>query len=189
MTLAYALGRSLRWLRAGDKRLLWNDPRLQAADVLEVDSPVLQHNGVLPLAYAGPGVGGNISPPLRWKGVPPGTRELAVAMEDPDAPVPRPFLQFLLLSIPSSCASIDEGGLTGGHGTAGRLGTNGFGKPAYAGPRALPGHGVHRYVIQVFALNCAIDRSLAKRSEFVRAASGHVIGRGRLDVLFERPSH
>jgi hypothetical protein len=33
------------------------------------------------------------------------------------------------------------------------LGRNSFGKTAYAGPRALPGHGPHRYSFQLLALN------------------------------------
>ena len=71
--------------------------------------------------------------------------------------------------------------------SAGWLGVNTFGQPAYAGPRALPGHGAHRYAFELFALSRPLGRQVSTRRDFVSAATGSVLARGRLDVVFERP--
>jgi phosphatidylethanolamine-binding protein (PEBP) family uncharacterized protein len=67
------------------------------------------------------------------------------------------------------------------------LGRTSAGRVAYAGPRALPGPGPHRYVFQLLAL----DRTLSfdrppSRAELLRALDGAVLARGRLDATFEQ---
>jgi phosphatidylethanolamine-binding protein (PEBP) family uncharacterized protein len=37
-----------------------------------------------------------VAPPLEWTAPPPGTQELAIVVEDPDAPGPQPFCHWLV---------------------------------------------------------------------------------------------
>ena len=44
----------------------------------------------------------NVSPELRWGGVPHGTKSLVLMMEDPDAMNPKPFVHWLVANIPAT---------------------------------------------------------------------------------------
>ncbi|WP_405487159.1 YbhB/YbcL family Raf kinase inhibitor-like protein [Nocardia sp. NBC_00511] len=68
-----------------------------------------------------------------------------------------------------------------------RIGTGAFGRRGYAGPRPIPGHGPHRYVFQLFALDrpagLGPDATLAG---VLKAIDGHVLARGKLTGSYER---
>jgi hypothetical protein len=90
-----------------------------------------------------------------------------------------------------ACAGLDHlitdafpaGGLIPG------AGHNTIGRSAYAGARALPGHGLHRYVFQLFALDRGLSFTKPPRLRgLLRAMRGSVIARARLDAFFERKS-
>ncbi|WP_433207786.1 YbhB/YbcL family Raf kinase inhibitor-like protein [Nocardia sp. CA-107356] len=72
-------------------------------------------------------------------------------------------------------------------GTTIRIGVGAFKRRGYAGPRPIPGHGRHRYVFQLFALDepsgLGID---ATRASTLSAINGHVIARGKLTGTYER---
>lgn len=183
--------RLLAWLlkgvHAGERKLAWNDPRVNAAPTgIVLKSPAFDPLGPIPPRFAGKGVGENISPALGWSNLPTGTRGLVLIMEDPDAPLPSPFVHVIATGIDPQATGLVEGALS--NPAAGiQLGRNGSGRAEYAGPRSLPGHGPHRYVFQLFALGKVLDmrRPLAKR-DLLMAVAGTVIGRGRLDGLFQR---
>src|ERR1035437_5694756 len=42
------------------------------------------------------GEGRDISPPINWSTVPATTREMALIMDDPDAPTPQPWVHWVL---------------------------------------------------------------------------------------------
>jgi Raf kinase inhibitor-like YbhB/YbcL family protein len=179
------IGRVLRPVRAGQKHLAWNDPAFRDVPAtLALVSPSFEPDGTIPRRYAGPGVGDNISPALSWSGVPEGTEQLVLIVEDADAPVPRPLVHVLAL-LPLGLRGLDEGALN--HGETATLGRNSLRSNEYAGPRPVPGHGPHTYVFQLFA----IDRVLTLRPSFTRrdllpAMTGAVLARGRLDGIYER---
>src|SRR5438046_2562332 len=56
----------------------------QAAGFLRVRSKAFVNGQPIPKKYTEDG--SNISPPLNWMDVPGGTKELALIMDDPDAP-------------------------------------------------------------------------------------------------------
>jgi phosphatidylethanolamine-binding protein (PEBP) family uncharacterized protein len=60
----------------------------------EVSSSAFEPGGAIPQKYTGEGQ--NISPPLQWRGLPEGTRELALICDDPDAPRPTPFVHWMV---------------------------------------------------------------------------------------------
>lgn len=102
------------------------------------------------------------SPPLRWVGVPSGTKSFALTMTDPDLPAafnfPRVFYHWIAYDIPASATGLDEGASPGGNLPAGTKELNTdyvtFGIPGYGahygGP--WPPDAEHRYVITVYAL-------------------------------------
>lgn len=111
---------------------------------IHLSSPAFVDGGTIPKQYACPR---NISPPLRWSGVPAGTREFALEMIDPDAPGGS-FVHWALAKIPAATTSLAAGEAIPPGAVAGR---NGFGSIGYGGPCPPPGQR-HRYVITLLAL-------------------------------------
>jgi len=62
----------------------------------------------MPVRCAGRGVGDNVSPQLSWDGAPEDTQELVLIIEDPSAPLPRPFVHAVVTGIPASMKSLAE---------------------------------------------------------------------------------
>ena len=190
--MARLLGRMLRGLHAGEKHLLWNEPEVGAAPAsLVVTSPAFEHGALIPPRHAGKRCGDNIAPALAWTGVPSHAAELVLVLEDPSAPLPRPFAHAIVIGIAPGTSTLEEGWpavLERPRGATGpRPGRNTRGGLEYRGPGPVPGHGPHAYVFQLFAL----DRPLAfdappSRAEIQRAVGGSVIARGRLDGFYER---
>ncbi|WP_157956410.1 YbhB/YbcL family Raf kinase inhibitor-like protein [Dyella sp. C11] len=187
--IARLLGTLLRGRHAGDTHLLVNELPVRANESsLALRSDAFVADAPIPLRYAGEGVGDNVSPPLHWSLPPPGTVEQVLVMEDPDAPLSRPFVHLVATGIAPGITRLDEGALNGDNAQAMTLGLGTFRKAGYSGPRALPGHGPHRYVFQLLAL----DRSSglgagARRRDLVAALDGKVLARGTLEGRFERP--
>lgn len=67
-----------------------------------LESSVFEHGTAIPSAYTCQG--DDISPPLRWSHIPPGTKSLALIVDDPDAPDPNApkmtWVHWLLYNIP-----------------------------------------------------------------------------------------
>jgi len=69
------LGRLLRGVSAGERKLVWSDPALASVpEALHLTSAAFPADGRIPVRFAGRGVGDNVSPPLAWSGVPPPPR-------------------------------------------------------------------------------------------------------------------
>lgn len=182
------LGTLLRGRRAGDAHLLSQELPVEVGEVaLQLSSAAFAPGDSIPPRHAGEGVGDNVSPPLRWSTPPHGTAELVLLMEDPDAPLRRPFVHLIAAGIDPFVTGFTEGALaTEGPGAC-VLGITTFRHRGYSGPRALPGHGPHRYVFQLFALGCPSGLAQgARRSELVAALKGKVLARGTLEGCFER---
>jgi Raf kinase inhibitor-like YbhB/YbcL family protein len=172
------LGRALRRRRAGEDTLTWN--RFSAPSTLLVTSKAFSHGTPIPVEYAGPGVGSNDSPPLHWSGIPTGARELVLVVEDPDAPLREAFVHVALAGIRPDSRGVARGELNA-------IGAGSLGRRGWYGPRPIRGHGVHRYVFQLFAVDTELGlASDARPVQIVAAMHGHVIARGRLDGTFER---
>jgi hypothetical protein len=186
--IARVIGKALRGVRAGDKHLAWNETALTTVPVrIGLTSAAFEDGRAIPTRYAGEGVGENISPPLRWSGVPEEAAELVLIMQDPDAPLPRPVVHVIATGISPTSDGLAEGALCASGSPAIRLGRASFGRRVYAGPRALRAHGSHRYVFQLVALRRPL--ALAKEptlSELLVAIRGNAIARGRLTGTFEQ---
>jgi Raf kinase inhibitor-like YbhB/YbcL family protein len=154
---------------------------------LELDDPTLQvHSSAfgqgeaLPISSTIDGEG--VPPPLKWDGVPEETQSLAVVVEDPDAPMPQPFVHWLVYKIPADATSIEAGSPAGV-----REGKNSLMKSGFT-PAAPPAHhGVHHYHFQVFALDAPVAAAPgAGRRELLEAMRGHVLAWGETVGTYER---
>src|SRR5262245_38330987 len=53
--------------------------------------------------------GEDLSPPLTWSSPPGGTKELALIVDDPDAPRAEPWVHWVLYKIPPDVRTLAEG--------------------------------------------------------------------------------
>ncbi len=178
------LGRLLRGVRAGARRSPLSGGAFDAPESITVTSSAFTDGGAMPRSSAGKGVGDNTSPPLRWDGLPPGTRQLVLVMDDVDVPLPRPLLHTIAVLEPT-LDGIAAGSLR--PGTAGiRLIRADLGHRGYAGPRPVPGHGPHRYRFHVFAIDEPVPDAVTTAKALRAAMSGRVVARGMLTGTYER---
>ena len=170
-------GTRLRNWRAGAEYRVAEDIRFsQAPRALALRSPAFEDGGTLP--------DGKASPPLAWTGVPPETKMLALVVEDVDAPLLRPLTHALAYGIDPATTSLEAGAL-GGSGA--EMGYNGAGRRGYVAPAPLPGHGLHRYVFTLLAVDYVprFDQP-PTRGRLLDAIAGHVAALGELTGTLER---
>lgn len=112
---------------------------------------------------------GNRSPQLSWSGAPEGTRSFAVTCYDPDAPTGSGFWHWTVANIPADVTELAEGASPGGLPAGAVEGRTDFGEPGFGGAAPPPGHGPHRYIFTVFAVD-------TERLEVTPENSGAVFG-------------
>jgi hypothetical protein len=112
---------------------------------LTLTSPAFADEGRMPDRFTLDG--GNVSPPLRWSGVPDGTYELVLMCEDEDVEA-EPFLHWLVTGIDPTSTGVAEGAVPAG----GQVWPNGYGKVGWGGPHPPPDDEPHRYYFRLYAL-------------------------------------
>jgi len=113
----------------------------------------IRDGGVLPDAQVQ--ALGNTSPQLAWSGAPEGTKSYAVTCYDPDAPTGSGFWHWTVANIPADVTELVAGaGSPGGDLPKGAIqGRTDFGQPGFGGAAPPAGHGPHRYIFTVFAVD------------------------------------
>ncbi|MGZ0145750.1 YbhB/YbcL family Raf kinase inhibitor-like protein [Kribbella sp. WER1] len=109
---ANPLGVLLRNRRAGQDKLAWARPELQAPETFTLTSPAFEHGTPIPPAHRGHVFGANISPPLAWTEPPAGTLELVLIVQDPDVPHSTPAVHALTVGINPSSGALPANALT-----------------------------------------------------------------------------
>ena len=119
---------------------------------MEITSTAFKDGEKIPIQYAMPGAGGkNISVPLSWKTVPPGTKSFALSMVDPH-PVAQNWVHWLVIDIPANATSLEEGASKKKMPPGSVELKNSFGDIGYGGPQPPKGTGDHPYVFTLYAL-------------------------------------
>ncbi len=124
--------------------------------------------------------GEDVSPPLRWTNVPERTRSLALVVDDPDAPG-GVFTHWIAWGLDPAAEGLGESE------PAPSEGQNDFGTTGYRGPCPPPGHGRHRYVFRLYALDADLELGAGvAKAELERAIEGHVLTTAELVGTYER---
>ena len=173
------LGRAFRNRRADETASIANAPELATENRITVASPSFGDGEVIPAKHCGRFIGDDISPALDWSGVPAGTADLVLVIEDLDSPGASPSIH-TVAAFASTGGGLPEGALTA-EATGIRFLPNGRAPGRYAGPRPLPGHGPHRYRFHLYALDSRVDFAAVGDVEQLPAAlGGHVLASGVL---------
>lgn len=158
---------------------------------IELTSPAFAEGKRIPVKYTGEGQ--DVSPPLRWSGVPEGTKELALICDDPDAPTAEPWVHWVIYKIPADTKELAEGipRVARLKEPAGALqGKNSWPSGdviGYRGPMPPPGHGTHRYFFKLYALGAKLVLEPgATKKQLLEAMEGRILGEGQLMGTYER---
>ena len=124
-----------------------------------------------------------VSPALAWPEPPPGTRSIAIIVEDPDAPFG--FVHWLVYGLPADTRTLPEGASSQPLPGNTRAGKNGYGGKGYVGP--CPPFGSHHYIFRVYAVdkNIALP-SGASKEQLDAAMTGHLLAKGKLVGIYGR---
>lgn len=160
-------------------------------DTITISSNAFDNHGTVPLANTA--YGDNISPQLTWSGLPAGTVQLALVMDDPIAPMPQPFVHWVAYNIPADAAQIPAGltkepMVTGVADLTGMInGLNGTRQSGYFGPRPPADGKLHAYHFRIYALDSALDLAAGlNKDALLEAIDGHVLGTGMLMGHYEQ---
>lgn len=113
----------------------------------------ISDGGVLPDAHVK--AKGDASPHLKWSGAPEGTKSYAITCYDPDAPTGSGFWHWTVANIPADVTELKTGASPNDMPRGAVEGRTDYGPPGFGGAAPPPGHGPHRYVFTVFAVDKA----------------------------------
>ena len=145
----------------------------------------------IPRVHAYRPEGESTSPPLSWSGAPAGTQELALIVDDPDAPREEPWVHWVLYKIPAGVTEIPHNASQ----ATGRLaeprgvleGKNDFGEFGWGGPLPPRGHGTHHYHFKLYAIDQELDVGEgASKPDLLQAMEGHVLAQAELVGTYSR---
>lgn len=149
-----------------------------------ITSPAFSNGAAIPVRHTCSGE--DLSPRLEWAGAPPGTKRLALIVEDPDAPAGN-FIHWVLYNIPPELAALEEGLSTDATLPGiGLQGKSGFGRSGYGGPCPPPGK-AHRYYFRLYALDLSSDLPAGLNAEKLKKAiAGHILAQAEWMGTFKR---
>jgi Raf kinase inhibitor-like YbhB/YbcL family protein len=170
-------------------------------------SPAFVEGGVIPVRFTGDGA--NASPPLEWRGAPPGTQSFALVLVDPDVPwgetvpvygeMPPPgtqpadlFIHWIVTDIPATVTSLPEAASPGNMPSGSLEAQSSFalfgGEPnQYGGPAPPPSTKAHAYRFVLYALDVPAAPGVTAASgyaEVTTALAGHVLATAELTAYF-----
>jgi hypothetical protein len=154
---------------------------------MTLSSAAFPDQGVIPARYTCEGQ--DVSPPLAWSGVPPGTESLVLIVDDPDAPDPSApktvWVHWVVYNIPAPLDRLAEGASPGSLPDGAREGLNDWKQPGYRGP--CPPIGRHRYFHKLYALDAMLpDMGPITRKQLETAMESHVLGTAELMGTYQR---
>ena len=122
-----------------------------------------------------------VAPPLEWTAPPSGTMELALVVEDPDAPGGEPACHWLVWGLAPQKGQLLEGEVPP------RVGKNAHRNSEWLLPEPPHEDDAHAYVFQLFALDLPLTLMPgASRDELFAEMDGHVVGAAILTGIYAR---
>ena len=154
---------------------------------LELTSPSFAAMGEIPSRHTCEGQ--DVSPELRWSGVPDGTGSLVLIVDDPDAPDPAAprvtWVHWVLYDIPPDATGLPEAVPVAQLPPGTRRGKNDWKRTDYGGP--CPPIGRHRYFHKLYALDAALgELGEPIVAELERAMQGKVLAQAELVGTYEK---
>lgn len=176
------------------RRGLWRQPRARAVNALALavltvtgcgtagygasvaPSPMLVNSeafisGILPALYTCHGA--KIHPPLNWSSAPPGTKSLALIVDDSSAPI-TPHIYWLVFDINPEATDIQQGSLP----TGARQALNSNHTATYDAPCPVGHPHSYRFTIYALRTTLTLTNGAPLRSALTEIAAA-TIGRGR----------
>ena len=152
---------------------------------IEVTSSAFTEGARIPKKYTCDGQ--DISPALKWSGVPQKTKSIALICDDPDAPSGT-WVHWVVYSIPPDVTELQEGVVkTNVLPDGAKQGTTDFKRIGYGGPCPPRGHGAHHYYFKVYALDIQVGlKAGATKKDLEKSMKGHILGQGQLIGTYER---
>lgn len=154
---------------------------------LAVTSPAFGDGQAIPARFTEDGL--DLSPELRWTGVPAQARQLALLVDDPDAPTTAPWVHWVLYAMPASTTGLPEAvakdeTLTAPAGA--KQGKNSWGTIGYRGPAPPPGK-LHHYHFAVYALDAELPAPPGlDKAALLQQLEGHILAKGELVGTYQR---
>ena len=152
-----------------------------------ISSPAFTHEGEIPMKYTCEDQ--NVSPALAWTEPPPGTKSLALIVDDPDAPDPAApkmtWVHWVLYNLPPEVPGLTEAVAEKDLPKGTLRGTSDYKRTAWGGP--CPPIGRHRYFFKLYALDRSLpDLTLPNKAALLEAMDGHVLAQAELMGTYEK---
>lgn len=154
---------------------------------LSLFSDAFIHEGNIPSKYTCDG--DDVSPPLRWSGIPDATQSLTLIVDDPDAPDPAAptiiWVHWALYNLPVHSAGLAEAVVSAALPSGTLEGQNDWKRTGYRGP--CPPIGRHRYFFKLYALDVVLsDLGCPTKADLERAMLRHIIADAVLTGTYRR---
>jgi Raf kinase inhibitor-like YbhB/YbcL family protein len=150
---------------------------------MKLESEAFQHQAEIPAKYTCEGE--DVSPALRWSGVPGEAKSLALIVDDPDAPDPKApkttWVHWVLFNVPPAASGLPEGSHAPPEASEG---LNDWKRAGYRGP--CPPIGRHRYFFKLYALDAMLSLKQPNKAQLEAAMKGHIIGQAELVGTYEK---
>jgi Raf kinase inhibitor-like YbhB/YbcL family protein len=155
----------------------------KGGNTMQITSTVFKEGSMITAKYTCDGQ--DISPPLEWKDVPPGTKSFALIMDDPDAPAGT-WVHWIIFNIPPDVTKLDENVRPETAFKNGmKQGENSWPRIGYGGP--CPPSGTHRYYFKLYALDIGLNlKPGATKAELIQAMRGHILSEAQLMGKYRR---
>ena len=153
-------------------------------DQMQLTSTAFTEGAVIPAKYTCDAK--NVSPPLKWNGVPAGAKSLALIVDDPDAPAGT-WMHWVIYDLPPTTSELTEDVPKSQYVAGGaKQGLNDFRHLGYGGP--CPPHGLpHRYFFKLYALDAMLElKPGLTKKDFESAMEKHILARAELMGTYQR---
>ncbi|MDD5036806.1 MAG: YbhB/YbcL family Raf kinase inhibitor-like protein [Methylococcaceae bacterium] len=154
---------------------------------MKLQSPAFARQGEIPARFTCDG--DDLSPPLVWSEIPPGTKSLALIVDDPDAPDPKApkmtWVHWVLYNLPVEAGGLPEGVKPESLPAGTQQGLNDWKRTGYGGP--CPPIGEHRYFHKLYALDVVLaDLDHPSKVKLEQAMQGHVLAKAEWIGVYRR---